>query len=80
MKTIARIAATASAAVTAALLSVFVAAPALASEGGEKIDTYAEFSTAGEPLQIGAILIVGFVLLAVVLLTAQGISALFEKK
>jgi len=80
VKTIARIAATASAAVAAALFSVFAAVPALASEGGEKIDPTEQFSSAGDPLQVGAILIVGFVLLAVVLLTAQAISAPFEKK
>ncbi|MBN9612694.1 MAG: hypothetical protein J0H64_04395 [Actinobacteria bacterium] len=80
MKTIARIAATASAAVAATLVSVLASAPAFANEGGPKIDPTAEFSSAGEPLQVGAILICGFVLLAVVLLTAQAISAPFEKK
>lgn len=80
MKTIARIAATASAAVAAALVSVFMAAPAFAHEGGEKFDPAEQFSTAGQPVQVGAILIVGFVLLAIVLLTAQAISAPFEKK
>ncbi|CAG7612373.1 hypothetical protein ACFPZL_13065 [Leucobacter soli] len=76
MKTIARIAT----ALAAALVSVFVAAPALASEEGVKFDPTEQFSHAGEPLQVGAILIVGFVLLIVVLLLAQAISAPFEKK
>lgn len=80
MKTIARIAATASAAL-AAVLSVFVAAPAFASEeGGQKIDPLAEFSSAGDPVQVGPILIVGFVLLAIVLLTSLAIGNLFEKE
>ena len=76
MKTIARI----GTAVVVAITSVFIGAPAFANEeGGPKIDTLEEFSTAGQPLQIGAILIVGFVLLAIVLIVAQLISAPFEK-
>jgi len=68
------------AAVIAAVVSVCIAAPALANEGGEKFDPSEQFSTAGEPLQIGAILIVGIVLLAIVLITAQLAGNLFEKK
>lgn len=76
MKTIARIATAA----VAAIASIFVAAPAFASEGGTKIDFTEQFSTAGEPVQVGAILIVGFVLLALVLLLSLAASAPFEKK
>ncbi|MBO1900872.1 hypothetical protein J4H92_02780 [Leucobacter weissii] len=80
MKTIARIATAA-----AALVSVFVAAvlttsPALAAEEGvEKFNPADQFSTAGEPLQVGAIIICGIVLLAIVLILAQLIGNLFEK-
>lgn len=80
MKTIARIASAATAAIIAALVSVFVAAPAFAHEEVEKFDPAAQFSTAGEPVHVGAILIVGIVLLAVVLITAQLVGNLFEKK
>ncbi len=80
MKTIARIASAATAAVVAALVSVFVAAPAFAHEEVEKFDPAAQFSTAGDPVQVGAILIVGIVLLALVLITAQLVGNLFEKK
>lgn len=76
MKTIARIATAA----VAALVSMFVASPAFASEGGTRIDMTDQFSTAGDPLQVGAILIVGFVLLAVVLVLSLALSAPFEKK
>ncbi|MCB1274369.1 MAG: hypothetical protein KDB25_08265 [Leucobacter sp.] len=72
MKIIARIAAAA----VAAIASVFVAAPALAHDG----EHIAPISHAGEPLQVGAILICGFILLAIVLLVAQGVGSLFEKK
>ncbi len=75
MKTIARI----SIAVTAALASVFVAAPAFAHDG-EAHDPATVFSTAGDPLQVGAILIVGIVLLALVLILSQWIGSAFEKK
>lgn len=66
-------------AVTVALATVFVGAPAFASEG-ERIDTHAPFSAAGEPVNTVAILIVGAVLLAVVLLGSIGIGSLFNKK
>lgn len=75
MKTISRIATAA----VAAIASLFIAAPAFAHEG-EQFDPLAEFSTAGHPLQIGAILICGFILLAIVLLLAQGLGSLFDKK
>lgn len=67
-------------AVTVALATVFVGAPAFASEGGDKIDTLAEFSAAGEPLNVVAISIVGVVLLGIVLLTSTLVGNLFEKK
>ncbi|MGO3147334.1 MAG: hypothetical protein ACTIJ6_06620 [Leucobacter sp.] len=68
------------AAVTVALATVFVGAPAFASEGGEKIDTLAEFSSAGQPVDVVAISIVGVVLLAVVLIGSTLVGNLFEKK
>ncbi|HPT96132.1 MAG TPA: hypothetical protein PLB94_10370 [Microbacteriaceae bacterium] len=74
MKIFTRIAAV----ITAALVSFFVATPALAHEG-EKHDVAAEFSSAGQPVDVVAILIVGAVLLFVVLLTAQLVGNLFEK-
>jgi len=80
VKPIARTVSAVATAVVAAIASVFVAAPAFASEEGEKFDPTAQFSTAGEPLQIGAILIVGIVLLALVLILAQLLGNLFEKK
>jgi hypothetical protein len=67
-------------AITAALVSVFVAAPAFASEGGEKFNPADEFSAAGQPVNVVAILIVGAILLFVVLLTSQLVGNLFEKK
>lgn len=75
MKIFTRIAA----AITAALVSVFVAAPAFASEGGEKFNPADQFSSAGEPVNTVAILIVGAVLLVIVFVTAQLIGNLFEK-
>lgn len=68
------------AAVTVALATVFIGAPAFASEGVEKIDTLAQFSSAGEPVNVVAISIVGIVLLAVVLLGSTAIGNLFTKK
>lgn len=67
-------------AVTVALATVFIGAPAFASEEGERIDTLAEFSSAGQPLDVVAISIVGIILLAVVLLGSTAIGNLFEKK
>ena len=75
MKTFTRIAAV----ITTALVSFFVATPALASKGGEKFDPAAEFSAAGQPVDMVAILIVGAVLLAVVLIVSQLVGNLFEK-
>ena len=74
MKTRTRIAT----AVTAALASVFVAAPAFAAGGHE--DPSAQFSTAGQPVDVVAISIVGVVLLAVVLIGSTLVGNLFEKK
>lgn len=67
------------AAVTVALATVFIGAPAFASGGGS-LDTLAEFSSAGQPVDIVASSIVVLVLLAVVLLLATLIGNLFEKK
>lgn len=75
MKIFTRIAAT----ITAALVSFFVATPAFAHEELEKFDPAAQFSAAGQPVDTVAILIVGAVILAVVLLTAQLVGNLFEK-
>ncbi|MDI6023330.1 hypothetical protein QBL02_07205 [Leucobacter sp. UT-8R-CII-1-4] len=75
MKIFTRIAA----AVTAALVSVFVATPALAQETGEKFNPADQFSAAGQPVDTVAILIVGAVLLVVILVTAQLVGNLFEK-
>ncbi|MFT4232347.1 MAG: hypothetical protein QM606_06185 [Leucobacter sp.] len=63
-------------AVTVALASVFVAAPAFAHDGH---DEESMFSTAGHPLDIVAISIVGVVLLAVVLIGSTAVGNLFEK-
>ena len=69
------------AAVTVALASVFIGAPAFAAEGhGEKIDTLAEFSSVGQPVDVVAISIVGVVLLAVVLIGSTLIGKLFDPK
>lgn len=61
-------------AVTVALASVFVAAPAFATTGE------VEFSSAGHPVDVVAISIVGVVLLAIVLIGSTLIGNLFEKK
>lgn len=78
MKIFSRIAA----AITAALVSLFIASPALASGGEatvEKFNPADEFSAAGQPVDIVAILIVGAVLLTIVLLVSQSVGNLFEK-
>lgn len=77
MKTLTRI----TTAVVAAVASLFIAAPAFASGGeGDTVDHMAQFSSAGEPVNVVAILIVGAVLLVVVLGLAQIVGNLFEKK
>lgn len=77
MKTLTRI----TAVVVAAVASLFIAAPAFASGGeGDAADHMAQFSSAGEPVNVVAILIVGAVLLVVVLGLAQIVGNLFEKK
>lgn len=78
------------AAVSAAVLSLFSATAAYASGGhGEDVhghgaahslDTLAPFSTAGEPLNITAILITGGVLLVIILGLSTLISKAFVKK
>lgn len=78
MKTITRIATAA----VAALVSVFIAAPAFAAEehGHGELGAAQEFSTAGDPLQIGAIIIVGIVLLAIIVIVSTAAGSLFDKK
>lgn len=66
-------------AITAALVSLFVASPAFASGEGEPIDTLAEFSAAGQPVDMVVTLITGAVLLVIVLLLSQLVGNLFEK-
>ena len=66
-------------AVTVALATVLVGAPAFASEGVEKVDTLAQFSSAGQPVDVVAISIVGVVLLGIVLITSTLLGNLFEK-
>ena len=79
MKITARIASAVTATV-AAIASVFIAAPAFAHEEVEKFNPADEFSTVNDPMQVGAIIIVGIILLAIVLIGAQLVGNLFEKK
>lgn len=65
-------------AVTVALASVFVAAPAFAHDGVDH--SVNPFSAAGQPVDVVAISIVGVVLLLVVLVGSTLIGNLFEKK
>ena len=65
-------------AVTVALASVFVAAPAFASAGGDHGDS--ALSSAGDPLNYAGIAAVGIVLLLIVLVSAKLVGDLFEKK
>jgi hypothetical protein len=68
-------------AIVAVVVSLFVAAPAFASGGeGEKFDPREQFSAAGDPVNVVAILIVGAIILVVVLGAAQVLGNLFEKK
>lgn len=77
MKTLTRI----TTAIVAAVVSLFVAAPAFAAGGeGEKFDPREQFSAAGDPVNVVAILIVGAIILVVVLGAAQVVGNLFEKK
>lgn len=66
--------------VTAAFVSLFLAAPAFAHEETPRFNPADEFSAAGQPVDVVATLIVGAVLLAIVLVTAQLVGNLFEKK
>lgn len=75
MKIFTRIAA----AITAAFVSFFVATPAFAHESVEKFDPTEQFSAAGQPVDVVAILIVGAIVLAVILLLSQLVGNLFEK-
>lgn len=63
------------AALTAALASVFIAAPAFAHDEGSHA-----FSSAGQPVDVVAVSIVGLVLLAVVLIGSTLIGNLFNKE
>lgn len=66
-------------ALTAAFVSLFVAAPAFAAtaHGDDRVDATAAFSAAGQPVDVVAILITGGVLLAVVLLLSVVLGGLF---
>lgn len=64
--------------VTAAVISLVFATPALAETGEEKVDFAAEFSSAGQPVNVVAILITGAVLLVIVLALAGWISNAFK--
>ncbi len=79
MKTLSRLATTVTAALTAAFLTLFVAAPAMASEEIEKYNPADEFSTVGQPLDVVAILVTGAIVLVIVLVLAQLVGNLFEK-
>ena len=78
MQTLTRIAT----AVIAAVVSVFVAAPAFAAEAseGERFNPADQFSAAGEPVNVIAILIVGAIILLVVLGLGTLVGNLFNKK
>lgn len=65
------------AAVTVALASVFIGAPAFAHDGH---GAESMFSSAGQPVDVVAVSIVGVVILAVVLIGSTLIGNLFEKK
>lgn len=66
-------------AVTVALASVFVAAPAFASPGLQD-NSDSMFMSVGQPVDVVAISIVGVILLAVVLIGSTLAGNLFEKK
>ena len=63
-------------AVTVGLASVFVAGPAFASDGTSQ----SMFSSAGHPVDVVAISIVGVILLAISLIGGTLVGNLFEKK
>lgn len=71
--------ATASTAVIAALATVFIGVPAFASEG-DRIDTLAEISSAGQPVSVIGISITAIIVLAIVLLVSTWAGNLFEKR
>lgn len=69
------------AAVTTVLVSLFVATPAFAAEGGHGgNDLDSMFSRAHDPMQYGAIIAVGVILLVIVLATSILVGRLFDKK
>ena len=65
-------------AVTVALASVFVAAPAFAHNGEDHAKSI--FDHSGGHVNVAAILITGAILLAIVLFLSVAIGNLFEKK
>ncbi len=70
-------------AITAAFVSLFIASPAFASAAGEGVEKYNPadaFSTVGQPMNVVGILVTGAILLVVVLVLAQLVGNLFEKK
>lgn len=69
--------ATAIAALTAGIASLFIATPALAHEGHHHVSPY---SSAGTPVDAVAVAIVMLVLLAIVLIGSTLVGNLFEKK
>lgn len=75
MKALTRIFAT----VVAAFVSLLVAAPALAATGhDEKVNFAEEFSSAGQPVNVVAILITGAVLLIIVLALSTWLGNMFK--
>lgn len=65
-------------AITVAVVSLFVAAPAFAHEEVERFNPADQFSAAGEPVNVVAILITGAIVLLIVLLATALISNLFK--
>lgn len=61
-------------AVSVALATLFVSTPALAHDGGESM-----YSSAGHPVNVVAIIIIGLILLVVTLLVSTWVGNLFEK-
>lgn len=66
-------------ATVAAIVSVFIAAPAFAAgEGGQgAVDLY---HTTDHPIQVGAILTVGAILLVIVIASSIALGSLFDQK
>lgn len=75
MKTITRIVTAA----FAAIVSVFIAAPAFAADEGGQGAVHL-FHTTDHPIQVGAILTVGAVLLVIVIASSVALGSLFDQK